>query len=586
MMPPLMSLRELISPPMAALLRQAFRESRRVVLYFAALLTAGAFTSLRFLLLSRLLQAGLDGDFIAIAWELAALIGVWFLGQAAEYGATSVSLLFERSVGVEVVRKKVESLLSGSPDNVQSLDAHQIVHLLRNGLMVVARTLRSALGAVQRLVSAIMTAGAALILQPECGIVVLVAAVGVLLWTARLIGRQRQGASAALQGQQELHNRLCRLFAALPQIKLYGAGEAQLDRLAEPIGKQLGGEEASLRAQRLGTLETHVASAITGLLLLALGGWLLTLGRTTLADLAALLALHQSLFLGLRQVLQQWSLAEENSEYLSQLLDQANSVPAEASGTPEVKSTGKLLGEPIREIACREVASAVGDLVLVRDVTCQLSVGLLYGVAGPSGSGKSRLLHLLSGSSRPQSGLLTYNGFKVEDLDPGDLRSRIMLSAWPPLIVQGTLLENLKIAKPDASAELIEQALRQAALDKDVEQLRPVGGLEARVGRKGVQLSVGQLQRLALARAFLRNPEVLLLDDLLTGLDPETSRRVLESLKEWSRQRLVIFVLPGEMALDFCDEVLIVRSGRFVAQTSPEEAQGHDDLFRLARPAA
>ncbi len=564
----------------------------QVALYFAALLAAGGLTSLRFLMVSWLVQAGLDGDMPAVGTYLGCLVAVWLLGQAAEYGATSISLLFERSVGVQVVRDKVEALLEEARDVARALDAHHVVHLLRNGLVVVARTLRSALGAVHRLILALMTAAAALLLQPECGLVCLTIAFGVVPWTARLIGQQRRGASSALQAQQELHARLCRLFSALPQIKLYGAGKMQLDRLAEPISRQLGGEEVSLRAQRRATLETNVAAAVTGLLLIGLGGWLLTVGRTTLADLAALLVLHQSLFLGLRQSLHQWSLAEENSEYLAQLLNRDNtSASAFSAGSlptdPEDRGT-KLatLSEPIHEIVCDAAALAVEDLVLIKDVTCRLQLGKLYGVAGPSGSGKSMLLHLLSGRARLHSGSLRYNGFKVESLDPASLSSRITLIAWPPLVVQGTLAENLRVAKPAATQEEIGEALRMAALDRDIEQLQPAGGLEAPVGRKGVQLSVGQLQRLALARAFLRSPEVLLLDDLLTGLDPETSCRVLESLKKWCHQHMVIFVVPNESALPWCDELLIVRSGRFIAQTTPQEAQRQADLSRNIRSAA
>jgi len=586
------TVRHLCSPPLAELLRRALRMHRQVVAYFAALLAAGGLASLRFLMVSRLVQAGLDADMPAVGMELAGLVTVWLLGQAAEYGATSISLLFERSVGVQVVRDKVEALLEEARDVARPLDAHHIVHLLRNGLVVVARTLRSALGAVHRLILALMTAAAALFLQPECGLVCLLFAFSVVLWTARLIGQQRRGASAALQAQQELHARLCRLFSALPQIKLYGAGQRQLDRLTEPISRQLSGEEVSLHAQRRATLETNVAAAITGLLLIGLGAWLLTVGRTTLADLAALLLLHQSLFLGLRQALHQWSLAEENSEYLGQLLSRENA-PASALSTgslpTDVQDQGSktaALSEPIREIACEAAALAVEDLVLIKDVTCRLHLGKLYGVAGPSGSGKSMLLHLLSGRARLHAGSLRYNGLKAENLDPVDLSSRIMLMAWPPLLVQGTLAENLRIAKPTALQEEINEAICMAALDRDVEQLQAAGGLEAPVGRKGVQLSVGQLQRLALARAFLRSPEVLLLDDLLTGLDPETSYRVLESLKSWSQQRIVIFVLPNESALSWCDELLIVRSGRFIAQTTPHEVQSHADLFRNIRSAA
>jgi len=567
-------MRDRCSPALAELLLRALRQYGQVLLYFASLFGAGAMTSLRFIFLSWLVQAGVSGDRANLPWLLVATVAAWIGSQLGEFLANQVGLLFERSVGVQVIRAKVEQLLDAAAGSIRHLDANHAVHLLRNGLVVVARTLRAALNSINRLVLIGVTIGTAFALQPVLAAVCLLAAVVMLGWTSRHLRQQRQGATAALQGQQELHTRLCRLFTALPQVKLYGAGDEQLRRVTQPVQRQIGGEQVSLHAQRLATFEMNVAGALTGLLLLGLGGWLLARGDTTVADLTTLLVLHQTIFNGLRQVLNLWSLAEENSEYLAQL--QAPTAADDAR-----RDTGKRLEGGIETIVCEEASFAIGELTLLQGVTCELKRGRLYGIAGPSGSGKTMLLHLLSGHSLPRTGRLTVNQIPLDELRSEDLRSRVALATWPPLLITGTLEENLRVARPQAAAEDIDEALRKAALDKDVVQLAAAGGLAARIGQKGVQLSVGQLQRLALARAFLRQPEVLLLDDLLTGLDPETGERVLHALREFSRDRLVVFVIPHERALHACDELLLTRDGRLLKQTTPATAFNDPSLAEI-----
>jgi ABC-type multidrug transport system fused ATPase/permease subunit len=558
----------LCSPSLADLLRRTLQRSWRLAAYVLSLAVAGGLTSLRFLLLGRLVQAGLSDERDALGPLFAATVTVWILSQLAEYANMTIGLLFERSLAISVVRAKVEAILEARRGGTRPISAHHAAHLLRTGLTVLGRTLRSALGAVQRFALALVTVATAFFVEPILASCCVGTVALVLAGTCRLIPQQRRGATAALEAQQELHAHLCRLFAALPQMKLYGAGQQQLEKLSVPLARFLRGEQASLQAQRRATLETSLASGATGVVLLALGMELCRWGLTTFAELATLLVLQQSLFLGMRQAFQQWSAAEENSDYLSQLLQQNA-----AAETEPVR--GRPLAGPIISIVCQEASFAISDTVLLRGVTCQLQRGQLYGVVGPSGSGKTMLLHLLSGQAQPYAGRLLYNDIPVEEIAVEDLWPRVALATWPPLIFDGTLEENLRVVRTDASGEQLQQALGMAALDRDVAQLQPAGGLQARVGRKGVLLSVGQLQRLALARAFLREPEVLLVDDLLSGLDPETAERVLHSLRGFARGRIVVFVVPGPRALPFCDQVLLTEAGRFAGQVWPEAVLDH-----------
>src|SRR5262249_7152903 len=157
---------------------------------------------------------------------------------------------------------------------VKHLDANHVVHLLRNGLVIVARSLRAALNAISRLVLASITIGTAYMLQPVLATVCLIVAFLMLGWTSRLMRSQKQGATEALHAIRALHSRLCRLFSALPQIKLFGASDEQLRRVSIPIQKQMSGEQAAMRSQRWATFETNVIASVTGLGMVVLGAWL------------------------------------------------------------------------------------------------------------------------------------------------------------------------------------------------------------------------------------------------------------------------------------------------------------------------
>jgi ABC-type multidrug transport system fused ATPase/permease subunit len=307
-------------------------------------------------------------------------------------------------------------------------------------------------------------------------------------------------------------------------------------------------------------LEIHLASALTALVILALGAVLIHQGWTTIAEATTILVLNQSIFTGVRQIVLQWGHAEENSDLLAMLLT------GESEDSAATSPSGRPITEPIQSIECIEAAFAVQELVLLQKVTCRLEAGRLYGVSGASGSGKTMLLHLLAGTAHAASGRVLVNGNDTQELDLHSFRRRVALVTWPPLLVEGgTIAENLRLARRDATDDDLRECLRLAAMETDLVRLESVGGLAAKLGRAGVQLSVGQMQRLAIARALLRKPDVLLIDDLLTGLDPETCGQVMQSLRSYARSHLVVIVAPHERIAEMCDELLITRAGSLAA---------------------
>ena len=177
---------------------------------------------------------------------------------------------------------------------------------------------------------------------------------------------------------------------------------------------------------------------------------------------------------------------------------------------------------------------------VLQDVSFRVAPGETMVVAGPSGAGKSSLIEILLGFTRPTEGRVTLNGADIADLVPQAL-SR--LTAWigqRPVLFAGTLRENIRFARPEATDDEVVEAARFAKVDSFAADLP--NGLDTKLGEAGYGLSGGQAQRVAIARAVLKNAPLLLLDEPTAHLDPATESEVLESLRRLTLGRTVILV--------------------------------------------
>jgi ATP-binding cassette subfamily C protein CydD len=223
----------------------------------------------------------------------------------------------------------------------------------------------------------------------------------------------------------------------------------------------------------------------------------------------------------------------------------------------------------VRTVAARGVTVAFEDVCLTWDKTrgpaldglsFRVPAGETLVLAGPSGAGKSSVIEILLGFVRPDSGRVMINGAGISDLVPQAL-SR--LTAWigqRPVLFAGTIRENIRFARPEATDEEVDEAARNAGVTSFAASL-PLG-LETAVGEGGYGLSGGQAQRVAIARAFLKNAPLLLLDEPTAHLDPATEAEVLESLSRLSLGRTVILASHSAAAHEFSGRRLDLRQGR------------------------
>ncbi|MCX4505318.1 thiol reductant ABC exporter subunit CydD [Streptomyces anulatus] len=207
----------------------------------------------------------------------------------------------------------------------------------------------------------------------------------------------------------------------------------------------------------------------------------------------------------------------------------------------------------------------------LRDLSLSVAPGEHVALVGPSGAGKSTLLALLLGFVRPDSGRVTVDGADLADLDPDSWHAQVAWVPQRPHLFAASVAENIRLGRPDASDAEVRRAARAASADLFVEEL-PLG-YDTPLGEHGAGLSAGQRQRIALARAFLKDAPVLLLDEPTAHLDSGSEAAVTRATARLIRGRTSIVVAHRTGLLPHADRIVTVRAGS-LAPTRPTPAEG------------
>ncbi|MCX4484648.1 thiol reductant ABC exporter subunit CydD [Streptomyces anulatus] len=207
----------------------------------------------------------------------------------------------------------------------------------------------------------------------------------------------------------------------------------------------------------------------------------------------------------------------------------------------------------------------------LRDLSLSVAPGEHVALVGPSGAGKSTFLALLLGFVRPDSGRVTVDGADLADLDPDSWHAQVAWVPQRPHLFAASVAENIRLGRPDASDAEVRRAARAASADLFVEEL-PLG-YDTLLGEHGAGLSAGQRQRIALARAFLKDAPVLLLDEPTAHLDSGSEAAVTRATARLMRGRTSIVVAHRTGLLPHADRIVTVRAGS-LAPTRPAPAEG------------
>ena len=248
--------------------------------------------------------------------------------------------------------------------------------------------------------------------------------------------------------------------------------------------------------------------------------------------------------------------------------------------TPQVTSPAAAL-VPARlhgHVRLEDVRTEYDGVEVLHGVSLSVSPGEYVAVVGPSGAGKSTLVSLLTRAQDPVGGTVSLDGYPLQALDLGLLRASVSVLHQEALLLTGTVAENIRMGRQDATDAQVEAAARAAGAHGFITDLPQ--GYDTVVGERGGTLSGGQRQRVGIARALLRSAPVVVLDEATTGLDPHSASLVLDAVDRLVRGRTTIAVTHDAEVAVRATRVVWLEEGRILMDGTPQELAATSPRFR------
>jgi subfamily B ATP-binding cassette protein MsbA len=311
-----------------------------------------------------------------------------------------------------------------------------------------------------------------------------------------------------------------------------------------------------------------IAIILVGAALVMNQMWGLTLG-----SLGAFVLVMQRTYRPMKDLSKGWTHLMEavpSAERFFELMDAAPDVA-------DVPDAVKLPG--VREgIRITGVSFSYGREPVLRDVSLKVNAGEVVAVVGPTGAGKTTLADLLLRFYDPDSGSIEIDGVDLRRIERASLLAHIAVVTQEPFLFAGSIRDNLRYGRPEATEAEIEAAARAAHVDEFVETLPQ--GYETDVGDAGVMLSGGQRQRITIGRAILKNPAILIFDEATSALDAKSERYVHAAIESLLEGRTVFIIAHRLSTVRHADKIAVLKKGALVGLGTHEELMAEEGLYR------
>ncbi len=513
-------------------------------------------------------------DFSLLGWSVAGLLALTLVKGVFTYFEGQWSETASQSVAYDVrnaIQRKLTSLSFSFHDTTETGE------LLSRSIQDVERIRflsgRAALRLLQGMVMLIGTAIMLFIMQPSLAALVMLM-MPLLIIQALRFGRVFRPLSLRIQKQLAiLTTQVEQNLRGIRVVKAYAQEEAEIARFEKENAHWFGLSSRGARLQSVNAPLLLLIANLAVVLIIWYGGTLVIRGQLSVGELVAFTAYVAQLVDPVRRlglIIPAMAIASSAGERIFEILDTAPDVQDDADARPLETLEGAVRFE--------NVSFSYGgkqELVKVlKDIDFEARAGQIVALLGTTGSGKSTIISLIPRFYDPTGGRVTIDGRDIRLATIRSLRKQIGIVMQETSLFATTVRENIAFGKPEASNEEIVAAAQAAQAHEFILQMKD--GYDTRVGERGATLSGGQKQRLAIARALLMDPRILILDDATASVDTETESLIQKAFERLMKGRTTFVIAHRLGTVQRADLILILDKGRIVARGK------HDELLHTS----
>lgn len=521
-------------------------------------------------------QVFLTGDRQMLVIIPLLMLGIYSLKGVAEYFQNYIIKYVGQQILTNLQMQMYRHLLKSDLAFIQSYSSGRLISRFTNDIILMRGAVSNLLvGGAKYFLTIVLLIAIMFNLEPFLSFFVFVV-FPLAMYPIQKLGRKMRGVTD--QAQEELSHyteRLDETFHSIKVIKSFSGENIEADRAQKITNNIL---ELYKKAAKFDALTSPITEILCGLAIACIlwyGGLMVIEGKTTPGALFAFITAFVSAYRPFKSLVSLNVHLQEGIAAANRVFNILDHKPL-ITDSPGAKSVK--FNHP--EIIFDDVALKFGKKVALQSLYLKLEKGKTYAIVGKSGSGKTSLGNLLVRFYDPTEGKILIDGHNIKDLTVHDLRSQIALVTQDTILFDSSVASNIAYGRPESTKEEIIAASRAADADEFISALPE--GYDTIIGSGGSTLSGGQRQRLSIARAFLKDAPILILDEATSSLDPNSEQSILNALTLLRKGRVTLFITHRLSSVTDADRIIVMKSGKIAEQgTHAELMSNQKEYYRL-----